>query len=143
MEIRAPQNTNKAKIIAQKKQTNNKSPFAQEIFTDEIYTSSPSSLSSLINLIDPFFLNTNHQSNSEEKAILLGSEILDELEKLKLTIISDTKSNFSGLNNLLTNIQSYTNSEKAEQLPIQLHEILLEIETRTIVEIAKIKKNNR
>ncbi len=141
MEIRSSQNSNKTKNI----KSNQKSQKSNLIFSDEINTTestveTPPLFTSFFNTIDPLFLDLNHHEKNEKNAIFLSNELLDELEKLKISFLDQKQSNIEHLNNLLVQIQSYTQNIDLDNIPEQLQDILIDIETRTIVEITKIKK---
>lgn len=143
MEIRSSQNINTLKNIKNKKNLKRNLAFSDEMTQEDITNETPTLLSSFLNTIDPLFLNLNSYPKNEKNAVLLGNEILDELEKLKFSIINQKPSDTHSLETLLDKIQNYTQNSLTNYLPEELQEILSEIETRTIVEIAKIKKHNK
>ncbi|MBA4249982.1 MAG: hypothetical protein C0432_03505 [Candidatus Puniceispirillum sp.] len=142
MEIRSSQNSNKTKNIrSNQKSQKSHLAFSDEINTTELAAESQPLFASIFSTIDPLFLDSNNHKKNEKSAIFLSNELLDELEKLKISFLDQKTSNTDHLDNLLAQIQSYTQNMDLNNIPEQLQDILLDIETRTIVEITKIKKN--
>ena len=131
MKIEVPNSlqANKYSMRVRKRDVNNL--FSLENSTDITNTAS---LQNTLSLSSLFLLQ---EDSSFSKVFLKAENLLDLLEDLKLNILSGNLSqkDFFDIENIAKNLHEETSDE-------QLKEILLEIETRALVEIAKRAKNN-
>lgn len=108
-------------------------------FSDAIDERSLSAVqhSNIIFSVDPMFANLDGPS-PEQQGIQKGLLLLDELEKLRSQLVSgqitiDT----------ISDVQNYVKNLQTNDLDEQLQNLLLEIETRAVVELAKHHMRNR
>lgn len=85
--------------------------------------------------IGALFNTINDQLNSDKKNIEHGHTVLDKLEQLRLGIISGTVSRST-----MAELQSLLSQASASTVDPDLREILLDIEARAAVELAKLSK---
>ncbi len=145
MEIRPPtQNTLQKNIGALKKEKKASSNSFSAALDDKAQISVQAS--AYVFGIDPLFTNLDDPS-PKQAGIQVGLSLLDELDKLRTQLLSGSISP-----EIITNIQNYVQSikdrlnEKATEhstdvsaIDETLREMLLEIETRAVVELAKLK----
>jgi hypothetical protein len=85
--------------------------------------------------IGALFNTINDQLNSDKKNIEHGHTVLDKLEQLRLSIISGQVSRST-----MAELQSLLSQASASTVDPKLKEILLDIEARAAVELAKLSK---
>jgi hypothetical protein len=102
--------------------------------------------SSFVFGIDPLFTNLDEPS-PKQASIQAGLSLLDELEKLRTQLLSGSISPeiITNIKNYVQNIKDRLNEKATEHsndvsaVDETLREMLLEIETRAVVELAKLK----
>jgi len=85
--------------------------------------------------IDALFLNLDSRRRGQKQAIEKGDQILKQLDELRLDIITG-----SVPKNTLESIASLLKDQIESTVDERLRNILLEIETRARVELAKLEK---
>ena len=85
--------------------------------------------------IDALFLNLDERRKGHKQAIEKSNKILDQLESLRVGIITG---NISG--ETLTNIATLLHSHRQSVMDEPLRSIILEVETRARVELAKLER---
>ncbi len=85
--------------------------------------------------IDPLFAQLNDQGD-RQRAVMAGLQLLDELDKLRAMLLNGQAQNQT----ILTLEQIKTQVEQLSSIhpDPQMQHILLEIETRAVVELAKL-----
>jgi hypothetical protein len=87
--------------------------------------------------VDPLFMNTD-ESSQRRKAIKKGFSLLDALENLRHKLVSGNVT----YETLLT-IKNHIQELSTGDVEPGLKELILEIETRALVELAKIKMGEK
>lgn len=85
--------------------------------------------------IDALFLNLDTRRKGQRQAVKKGDEILNQLDDLRLNIISG-----SIPKQILKNISLALKEQVDAAIDDKLRDILLEIETRAAVELAKLER---
>lgn len=132
MEIRPPSlnNIQKNAGTTKKAKKSDAHGFADAI--DE-RSSSPIHQNTAIFSVDPMFADLDEPS-PEQKGIQKGLFLLDELEKLRGQLLNGSISPES-----IMTIQTYVKQMNTDNLDDRLQGLLLEIETRAVVELAKYR----
>ncbi len=145
MEIRPPnQNTLQKNIGTIKKEKKTGGSSFSNALDDKAQISVQAS--AYVFRIDPLFTNFDEPS-PKQAGIQAGLSLLDELEKLRAQLLSGSISSeiIITIQNQIKGIKDHLNEKATEHtnttLPIDdtLREMLLEIETRAVVELAKLK----
>ena len=108
-------------------------------FTDAMDERASASIhqSSAVFSVDPMFANLDEPS-PEQKGIQDGLSLLEELEKMRQQLLGGVISP-----NTIVSIQSYVKQLNTDNLDDRLSGLLLEIETRAVVELAKQRMRGR
>ena len=127
--------TSRARNIwrASKKKTEPSGTFKDTInHSDESY---PIKATTLLSAIDPLFLELENPS-SNQAAIDSGLKLLDYLDELRIVLLgsNDARNNIIILNRIHEEVSKISQ----HTVDVELEKILKEIETRAVVEIAKI-----
>lgn len=85
--------------------------------------------------LDALFLNLNQERKKQQKFVEHGNDLLNQLDSLRLGIISGRMPR-----HILENISNTLSNRKDLPTEEPLKTILLEIETRAKVELAKLEK---
>lgn len=85
--------------------------------------------------IDALFLNLDARRKGQRQAIKKGDELLNQLDELRINIISG-----SIPKQILQNISIVLKECVEATIDDKLRDILLEIETRAMVELAKLER---
>ncbi|MES2253056.1 MAG: flagellar assembly protein FliX [Pseudomonadota bacterium] len=94
-------------------------------------SSAPVHQSAAVFSVDPMFANLDEPS-PEQKGIQKGLSLLDELEKLRGQLLCGNIEPES-----IMTIQNYVKQLRSDETDDRLQDLLLEIETRAVVELAK------
>lgn len=89
--------------------------------------------SNIVFSVDPMFANLDEPS-AEQKGIQKGLSLLDELDKFRSQLVSGQVSIST-----ISDIQDYVQQLQTQDLDENLQGLLLEIETRAVVELAKYR----
>lgn len=97
----------------------------------------PVMASSFVFGVDPLFADLNNPSRKKE-AIMAGMKILDDLDRLRVLLLYGAASQdaITTLDQLQQSLSQYP----MDDLDPELREILVEIETRAVVELAKARR---
>jgi hypothetical protein len=95
--------------------------------------SPPIHQSSAVFSVDPMFADLEEPS-AQQKGIQKGLSLLDELEKLRGELLGG-----GAAPNTIMDIQNYVKELNIDDLDDHLKGLLLEIETRAVVELAKFR----
>ncbi len=93
--------------------------------------------SSVVFAVDPMFTDLDEPS-PQQQGIHKGLSLLDELEKLQKQLISGAVNQET-----ILGIQNFVEKLPKNNLDEKLEELLLDIETRAVVELAKYHMNTR
>lgn len=118
----------------EKKSAKSKTEFQDSL--EDTQETHPVHASTFIYGVDPLFTDLENPSRKKE-AIKAGIKILDDLDRLRILMLhSDTAQDaIKILNNIQQSVSQYTTID----LDPELRDILTEIETRAVVELAKAK----
>jgi hypothetical protein len=110
---------------------------SQSLFSENLEDSTeiyPVQASSFVLSVDPLFANLEQPSN-KSAAVQAGLNLLDELDRLRANILNSETYDES-LQTLLRIKEGVQNIPR-DHIDTRLKEILLEVETRAVVELAK------
>jgi hypothetical protein len=93
--------------------------------------------SNIVFSVDPMFANLDEPS-PEQKGIQKGLSLLDELDKFRSQLVSGHVSI-----DTISDIQDYVQQLQTHDLDENLQGLLLEIETRAVVELAKYRMRGK
>jgi len=111
----------------------NSEKFSLEESAEVIKALTPSEIK--LGSIDSLFLNLDSRRKSQRQAVKKGDELLKQLDELRLNIISS-----SIPKQVLQNISLALKEQVDATIDDKLRNLLLEIETRAAVELAKLER---
>lgn len=129
----APSQKGGAKVVSNNSPSRFRGNVKESSKKNSLEDSLASTQSFSVSSLDALFFNESDDQEKRRRQIKWGNELLDELEILRVQLISGnvSRDHLSSLSEILKNKQGFI-------VDPQLEEIIREIETRVAVELAKL-----